>query len=370
MARTKPALIFTLVHGTFSKGAPWVKDDGTADNFCSRLRAALAPEFDVKFERFRWGYDSFFRRPWDNTLSARRKGTDDLIKQLKDTSDRGAARRYLVAHSHGGNIALHALKDNAAKAKVDGLICLATPCLYSKFAPFRPDLVGLSAVALVVTAFDWSSRLPLGWGIALWTYTIIYLLMVLLIIIYRSRTTIECTLEQVEAFKVPRIPSVWFLRVPDDEVGALMSFSYRVGKRVRASWQLVNRIGAWFLWVYFLILFPGRQLTKKFGLVWPWLEPATILFYQVMTPIAVLATPFLMAMVILRLSFAFDSIRWVPTMDIWSEPVPWKDEKVELVSLDPRTRGLFRHTKIQGPAIARIADLVRASPAGVSGTDQ
>jgi hypothetical protein len=361
MASTKPALIFTLVHGTFSKGAPWVKDDGTADNFCSKLRSALAPEFDVTFEPFDWGYDSF-RRPWDNTLSARRKGTSDLINQLKNAPDRDGARRYLVAHSHGGNIALHALKDDAAKAKVDGLICLATPCLYSKFAPFRRDLLGFSALALFITAIDWSPRLPLGWAIGLWTYTIIYSLMFLLIFIYSFRTTIESTLLEVKEFEVPQMRSVWFLRVPEDEVGALMSFSYRVGKGVRTSWQLVNRIGAWFLWVYVLTIFPARFLSEKFGLAWAWLDPATILFDQIMTPIVILATPFLMAMVILRLSFAFDSIRWVPTMDTWSEPVPWKDEKVELVSLDPRTRGLFRHTKIQGPAITRIADLVRASP--------
>ena len=89
------------------------------------------------------------------------------------------------------------------------------------------------------------------------------------------------------------------------------------------------------------------------------MDQATTMFDRIMTPIMILATAILMAMVILRLSFAFDSIRLVPDWETWSAPVPWDGEKVELVKLDPRTRGLLRHTKIQGPSAARIAELVR-----------
>jgi len=360
MPSTKPALIFTLVHGTFAKGTGWVTDESSPTHFRSRLRAALEPHFDVRFDDgFDWGHSSLLRA-WDNTLSARRAGANKLIRYLTDLPDAGGARRLLVAHSHGGNVALHALKDETARKKVDGLICLATPCLFSKAAPFRRDLLGFSAAVLLLATIQWGSRLPLGWAIALWTYTIIYLLMFLLIFIYSLRTNIESIQSHLKEFEVPRVPSVWFLRVPEDEVGLLMSFSYRVGKAIRSSWQLVNRIGGWFLGAYFLSIYPARFASEQFGLDWAWLDEATVIFDRIMTPIMILATAILMGMVILRLSFAFDSIRWVPLLDTWSEPVPWKDEKVELVSLDPRTRGLLRHTKIHGPATARIAEVVRS----------
>jgi len=370
MASTKPVLIFTLVHGTFAKGAPWVTEDRNPSHFRSRLRAALEPQFEVKFDDgYTWGYSSYFFRPWDNTLSKRKQGVAELIRYLRDLPDVEGARRYLVAHSHGGNVALHALKDEAARKKVDGLVCLATPCLFAKEAPFRRDLLGFSAAALVMLTVQWQSRLPIEWAIALWSYTIIYSVMFLLIFLYSFRTTDESIASYVKEFEVPRMPSVWFLRVPEDEVGLLMSFSYRVGRGVRRSWQLVNTIGSWFLWVYVLTIMPARAFSEELARDWAWLNQATIIFDRIMTPIVIFATPFLMAMVILRLSFAFDSIRWVPVLDTWSQPVPWEDEKVELVRLDPRTRGWLRHTKIHGPATARIAELVRSQVASASQTE-
>jgi hypothetical protein len=364
MATTKPVLLFTLVHGTFAKGAPWVTDDSDPKLFRRRLRDALEPQFDVRFDHtFDWGHNSYLR-PWDNTLSARRKGATRLIKHLKNAPGGDGARRCLVAHSHGGNIALQALKDDDARKKVDGLICLATPFLFSKRAPFRRDLLGFSAAVLLLATFQWSSRLPLGWAIGLWTYAIIFALMVLLILVFTHRDDSDKIDSHLAEFDGPRMtsapmPPVWFLRVPEDEVGLLMNFSYRVGKGVRRSWQLVNRIGGALLWGYFLSIYPARFASEKLGLNWAWIDPAVVAFDRIMTPIMILATAILMAMVILRLSFAFDSIRWVPVLDTWSNPVPWEDEKVEFVSLDPGARGLFRHTEIQGPATARIADLVR-----------
>lgn len=184
MAGTKPTLVFTLIHGTFAKGARWVKKEGKPKLFRCRLRAALEPEYNVQFDdTFDWGH-GFFGRPWDNTLSARRSGASKLVEHLKNAVNPPGARRYLVAHSHGGNVALQALKDEAARKKVDGLMCLATPFLFSKKAQFRRDLFGFSALVLGLVTWAWGPRLPLGWAIALWTYTSVYWLMFLLILVY------------------------------------------------------------------------------------------------------------------------------------------------------------------------------------------
>jgi hypothetical protein len=128
----------------------------------------------------------------------------------------------------------------------------------------------------------------------------------------------------------------------------------------RRSWQIVNRIGGWFLGAYFAIVFPARYASDQLGREWPWIDQFTTQFDHYMTPVLLVATVILMAMVILRLSFAFDAIRWVPVLDTWSAPVPWDGEKVELIRLDPGTRGVLRHTRIQSPAAATIARLVRA----------
>jgi len=363
----KPVLVFTLIHGTFSKGAPWVREDVKATFFRSRLRSALEPAFDVRFEdRFTWGHDGL-RRPWDNTLSARRLGAKGLTQYLKDAPTVVGGRRYLVAHSHGGNVALQALRDETARLKVDGLFCLATPFLFSKRAPFSRNLFGFSALTLLLGTLQWSSRLPLVWSIALWTYTIIYWLLFLVILVFTHDETSEKIDQHLMEVDFAGLRSlspelgtrVWILRVPEDEVGSLMNFSYSIGRSVRWCWQLVNRIGGWFLGAYFLTIYPARFASEQFGLDWPWIDQFTTAFDRLMTPVMLLATVILFAMVVLRLSFAFDSVRWVPVLDTWSKPVPWEGESVELVSLDPHTRGLLRHTKIHGPATAKIADLVR-----------
>jgi hypothetical protein len=206
-------------------------------------------------------------------------------------------------------------------------------------------------------------------AIGLWTYTISFSLMVLAILFFTHPDHSDKIDLHLAEFGVPRMPPeqappVWFLRVPDDEVGSLMRFCHRTGKGVRNSWQLVNRIGGWFLAGYFLTIYPARFASQEFGLNWAWLDPATVMFDRIMTPIMMVATAILAAMVILRLSFAFDSIRWVPVLDTWSNAVPWENEKVEPVSLDPGARGLLRHTKIQGPSTTRIADLVRGRLTG------
>jgi len=42
------------------------------------------------------------------------------------------AKRYVIGHSHGGTVALQALKDDAVKQNVHGVVCLSTPFLHTR----------------------------------------------------------------------------------------------------------------------------------------------------------------------------------------------------------------------------------------------
>ena len=114
---TDPSVVVTLVHGTWAQSARWVLPNST---LCRRLtetwgeRIALMP--------LRWS--------GGNTVRARSRAAADLATHF-DTVARQfpAARHYVIAHSHGGNVALYALRQRSG-ARISGVACLSTPFLH------------------------------------------------------------------------------------------------------------------------------------------------------------------------------------------------------------------------------------------------
>jgi hypothetical protein len=131
-AGTMPSddLVVVLVHGTkprlFGRDlmAPptWTKPDSPFRNI---LAGTL--EEQALFVEFDWS--------GANTHAARLSAAArlaDLLRQLR--RDHPAARLVLIAHSHGGNVVLYAMRqlapaDGAERHPVDGLVCLGTPFL-------------------------------------------------------------------------------------------------------------------------------------------------------------------------------------------------------------------------------------------------
>jgi hypothetical protein len=106
--------VVTLVHGTWARRAPWTKEDSP---LCCYLRETLR---DVTFYRFEWS--------GRNSNSARFKAAEKLQLELTTRlTERPTAKHYIIAHSHGGNVALYALRDPELCQRISGLVCLATP---------------------------------------------------------------------------------------------------------------------------------------------------------------------------------------------------------------------------------------------------
>jgi MFS family permease len=132
-------IVVTLIHGTFAPEAPWVKDG-------SKLRCAIQKAFPdaVEFRTLCWS--------GGNTIGARRDAAEKLRKQIVNEPFGPNTRHFLVAHSHGGNIALYALRDPVVRERIAGVATLATPFLIAR----RRDL-GAQGRSLFCVGF-------LGWG--------------------------------------------------------------------------------------------------------------------------------------------------------------------------------------------------------------
>jgi hypothetical protein len=130
-----------LVHGTWGRGfwpccrtrmARWCKPDS---DFVKGLREALlleVPEADLSISRFNWsGANSVFERE----RAARR------LARLLTELDGDTRQTLIIAHSHGGNVALKSITIRGDAAKIH--VCtLATPFLsifeVRRFLPRSP----------------------------------------------------------------------------------------------------------------------------------------------------------------------------------------------------------------------------------------
>ena len=130
-------IVVTLIHGTWAKHAPWVECD-------SPLRATLAaasPNAIAFRAPFRWSSR--------NSLGARQDAASALRRRILEESIDADVRHFLIAHSHGGNIALYALRDPEVGRRIAGVATLSTPFLIAR----RRDL-GKGGETVVVLALQ------------------------------------------------------------------------------------------------------------------------------------------------------------------------------------------------------------------------
>jgi pimeloyl-ACP methyl ester carboxylesterase len=105
-----------LVHGTFAGKAAWTSPDSP---FCSYLKSRL--QIADKIGKVKWS--------GANTTAAREAGVKDLTQKLSDSLQKHPTNKHVViGHSHGGNIAVHAVSRNPDFAKVS-VALLSTPFL-------------------------------------------------------------------------------------------------------------------------------------------------------------------------------------------------------------------------------------------------
>lgn len=123
---TNAPIVVTLVHGTFAKGAPWTKDGSILRR---EIAAALGEHGrDVVFGTFDWS--------GRNTHKARITAGYELARHIRELRNNcRACKHFIVAHSHGGNVALLAHKHLPEEIHATGVATLGTPFIYAHLDP-------------------------------------------------------------------------------------------------------------------------------------------------------------------------------------------------------------------------------------------
>jgi pimeloyl-ACP methyl ester carboxylesterase len=137
---TDTKYVVTLVHGTFAPAAAWCEPT-------SKLSVALTEKLGpgCVAKAFRWS--------GKNLHSARLEAGRSLAAFLAGiTEEYPNARHFVVAHSHGGNVALYALRDARLQQKIRGVVCMATPFLRCEARDVTKTLGRLDLFILPVVA--------------------------------------------------------------------------------------------------------------------------------------------------------------------------------------------------------------------------
>lgn len=122
MTRPSPRKrVLTLVHGTFSPDAAWTQEG-------SELFRRLEQQLDGETIRRRITWRGFLGGCLNNGHGYRLEGGARLAEALKASfREHPDAEHWVIAHSHGGNVAFYALRDPQVASRLDGIVTLATP---------------------------------------------------------------------------------------------------------------------------------------------------------------------------------------------------------------------------------------------------
>ncbi len=114
-----PHYVLTLVHGTWASTKGWV----AAGSFLRReLERRLS---HVTFREFAW--------TGTNTHTARMDAGARLAEFIRSGHALYPdARHVVIAHSHGGNVALYAMRDPAAREAITGIVTLGSPFIRAR----------------------------------------------------------------------------------------------------------------------------------------------------------------------------------------------------------------------------------------------
>lgn len=347
---------FTCIHGTFNANANWITQD--EQQYPDGFRARLARLFDddVEFDAPPpWGANSWRRKWTDLTNAARLRGAENLqahiLEQAAESED---DQHFLLAHSHGGNVALYALQNPEIQKRIDGVICMATPFLFPRRRPLSVGILLLSLAIVVAGFYQFAPRLAqmsdgwLGWATssALFIVAIVVpAFLIWIVISQRYKRTHNAKLDFEQhidrlSYADPNKP-ILLIRASGDEASGLLRsmqfFNWIAGKAMRLSGQQIVVL----LGIALTLLVSSQY--SEFAVI-----PTSLIgaFGAALVFTALVIVVMLMVLTISRIGVGLDAWKWVGEIETMVEDGP-PGIKSELVVLKPKQpkKGLS-HTKI------------------------
>ena len=254
--------VVTLVHGTFARRARWL---GSASKISSQLKDA-----GYEVEVCKWSGRNSFR--------ARSAAASQLRRHLEDQALRyPGLRQVVVAHSHGGNVALLASRQLPDPGPL--VVALATPFIFAR----RRDLdVSFFAAAAASIAFAMLTVLVLAfigptptnvhlhwWESAIGGLAAVELLIIAIGMLMHGRIThAEVRERLITGSHAPKSTggNLLVIRAPGDEASGLLIsgqfVSWLSGRLTQGAFRTVGLFG---ILVFTVGVFGGLAIVSDHG---------------------------------------------------------------------------------------------------------
>jgi pimeloyl-ACP methyl ester carboxylesterase len=372
MSDPDPTVVMTLVHGTFAPRAAWTRAD-------SAMAKALVREFGPRtlIRSFDWG--------GRNSHDARRAGGLNLARQLEEELSRyPSARHFVIAHSHGGNVALYALKSPAVERGLTGMVTIGTP--FIRCSP-REITRALKVMSVATPHVILMTMLPLSVTVLLtifdlrpsiWTFLLAFIGTILAARAGRALAERAAAFLKYEAkYRIldSQVDTITALRLPDssrvpllclvasgDEARFYLRLLHRLSEVPYTLWSLSTAIVAYAacsIGLVFLVTIGNDPLgmIDEQGAVG---RPIDIIFMALLFPFVILAFVAVLTQVVMAVTpkfvrahsagFGRESIfaNWFVSISVSERPDGhWLNCRL-LANLPVRTGGLLRHSRLYG----------------------
>lgn len=230
-----PDFVVTTVHGTFARKATWILEES---KLAWILRDRLTRPLEIV--PFQWS--------GKNAFAAREQAALDLrVRLQKYLAKWPHACHVIIAHSHGGNVAIRALQEQELSERINGLACLATPFFTASVREFAPSAWRTRCAAAGLAGLGSSIYVTQLLNIA-WGWTLMVFVPVAVVIGFKLADIVAEAMHSravwvAQLIGKPAIhpKKVTIIRTPGDEAAGILAGSHFVGWALDRAWRFLLR---------------------------------------------------------------------------------------------------------------------------------
>lgn len=335
-------VVCTLAHGIWAGKAGWMQPG----SLLRRTFGAYLP--DVIFEPFPWS--------GRNGLVSRLHAAKDLRAHLlRMVHQYPSAQHFIIAHSHGGNVALAALCDQEMRDRVSGVVCLSTPFLTADLRRHGKDLILAILVDCCLLIGGVGLYLFLRAELSWWSVALLFVSLFSGVVLIGNYPRVDAWWSRrantdKEWLQLPPMPrdKLLLVRVAGDEANGLLGFIQLVCWAFDKIWRILER---------------RRARIEAWCKERPILEETTMI---ISVPFFMFAVPVLVLLILLGIiGFGWRLGMDSPFLRIAAEPVPVGHTQADgynfrLLPGATDSRGLFEaHAAyLHNEALALICDWI------------
>ena len=309
------ANLVILVHGTFASKAEWLqKDSSLINHLCNNTNSSLCVF------------------PWSgkNSNKERLNSAKELAAEIDDIHRRKPSRKIsIIAHSHGGNIALYCHKYLNDKKAIHKIVCMGTPFFSFEVSGVKNTLwlilSFLPFVGFIIlnSGFHYSTENPISTN--QFTWFIIFLLLLFLAQKILSRYIESVLINRIDDLKYSDViqSHILNLRYKFDEASIGLKLFDSISE---VPIKIYNLLSKWLIYAIIIFALDTYIMQKYNGITINennWKIALLVITSYFISVLVIVPSLFLLIVKFIYwpLALLFDALKFSPAAIGWENPL-------------------------------------------------